>query len=139
VRLSLRKVPRLPAWRGVVTWPLLLGAGVYLVSVLAAFAGGPGLPSLLPTCWFSAVTGQPCFLCGGTRASFAWAAGDWARALWLNPLVFTALTLAAGLVLLRLAAGRVLRVEGAPRSAWWLAAIAAVAANWWWVATHLPR
>jgi len=40
---------------------------------------------------FREVTGLPCPLCGGTRATRAILAGDWSRAVYLNILAFPAL------------------------------------------------
>lgn len=57
-----------------------LGARVVLV-----LPGGAWTTPLL--CPFRAMTGLPCFACGGTRALGALASGRWAQALQFNPLV----------------------------------------------------
>ncbi len=50
--------------------------------------------SLLPPCLFHQLSGWPCPSCGATRATLAFASGDWLSALQYNPLV-TAIYLAA--------------------------------------------
>jgi len=75
----------------------LLRAAIILVVVLA-FAllvlkihsfPVPSLP-----CGFKAVTGLPCAFCGGTRSACALLKGDFAHALYLNPLSIATLSLA---------------------------------------------
>jgi hypothetical protein len=48
----------------------------------------PSLP-----CGFKSVTGLPCVFCGGTRSACAVLEGDFAHALYLNPLSIAALSL----------------------------------------------
>ncbi len=104
-----------------------------------------GLP--LPSCLFKHLTGHPCCGCGSTRASHALLCGRLSEALSLNPLATLA---AAALVCLWgyatlcvvAANGRRLRFDGATqttRRALRIAAMAAFAANWAWVLTHLPE
>ena len=45
-------------------------------------------------CGFKSVTGLPCVFCGGTRSACAVLEGDFAHALYLNPLSLAALSLA---------------------------------------------
>jgi Protein of unknown function (DUF2752) len=54
--------------------------GVAALFPLAPPLGFPGLPA----CVFKGVTGLPCPLCGGTRATQALLRGDFARAFYLN-------------------------------------------------------
>ena len=49
------------------------------------------IPSL--PCGFKSVTGLPCVFCGGTRSACAVLEGDFAHALYLNPLSIAALSL----------------------------------------------
>lgn len=74
-----------------------------------------GIPSLSPAparasiCVFREATGIPCGMCGGTRAVRALAAGDWDRALYLNPAVIPVLAVAgllAGVLLVEAVSGR---------------------------------
>ena len=102
---------------------------------LVARAGGPEITP----CVFLNVTGQPCFLCGGTRAAWAWGTGDWVAAFVLNPLAALAFTVALFAVAFRLIRGRFPRIRQPDRRVAWTVAILAVALNWWWVWTHLPR
>lgn len=66
-----------------------------LVVVLAGVAflpvNSPVFPLGLQTCAFKGVTGLPCPLCGGTRATHALLHGDYARAAYLNVAAFPAL------------------------------------------------
>ncbi len=63
----------------------------------AALLGAPLLLSLgsVPLCAFRHFSGQPCPLCGGTRACAALAHGDFAQAWALNPGLMPLLALAA--------------------------------------------
>jgi Protein of unknown function (DUF2752) len=58
---------------------------VAVLGVAALFPLAPpfGVPSL-PVCVFKGVTGLPCPLCGGTRATHALLRGDFAGAVYLN-------------------------------------------------------
>ena len=73
-------------WRATLTllWP-------------AALAGAPYLLSLgsIPLCAFRQLSGQPCPLCGGTRACAALAEGNFAQAWALNPGLMPLMAIAA--------------------------------------------
>lgn len=120
--------------------PLIIGILLlYALSVGGFFLlGRSGGPQVVP-CLFRNVTGQPCFLCGGTRAAWAWGTGDWVAAFAMNPLAALALTAGLVLVVIRLASGRFPRIPLPARRVAWTIAILAVVLNWWWVWTHLPR
>lgn len=92
-----------------VLFPVMAGAGLQL----AASAGWP-----LPPCVFREWTGLPCPVCGGTRAAVALAAGGWAEAFSLNPLVTV-----AGL---GLSLGGVVLLVDAWRGGAWLARVRGV-------------
>lgn len=51
-------------------------------------------PVLSLPCGFKSVTGLPCVFCGGTRSACALLEGDFAHALYLNPLSIAILCLA---------------------------------------------
>ena len=115
-------------------WLLVGAASICLLGVALAT---PGIE--LPRCVFKAVTGLPCPSCGVTRAIIALSRGQFARALFMNPLaalacgaalvyfVYAAAVLAFRLPRLRpiLSPGgvRVLRVV----------TVAAIAVNWAWL------
>jgi hypothetical protein len=73
-------------WRAVTTlaWPAVLGGAPLLLSRL----------SDVPVCAFRGVTGQPCPLCGGTRACAALVDGNFLAAWQLNPGLLMLLALA---------------------------------------------
>ncbi len=87
------KPPLLPGHR----WPRLAGAAAIL-GILALMAVLPARPNLpLPSqCAIRSLTGLPCPLCGGTRATRALLHGDVNRALQLNALALPALIVLAG-------------------------------------------
>ncbi len=89
-------------------------------------------------CLFRRFTHHPCPSCGSTRAVSAFLSGSFGEAFWLNPLVMTVLVAGGLLVLLRVIAGRHLRVvlRQRERHAAWLLLAAAVGFNWWHVARY---
>jgi hypothetical protein len=121
----------------------LFGAATLLAALAArvtlALSGSfSPFPVLCP---FRAMTGFPCFTCGGTRALGALAMGQWARAIEFNPLVT-----ATALVLVTAGcASLALRLAGQPRFSLQLnrkemiflrcTAVAAIVANWAYLLT----
>jgi hypothetical protein len=96
---------------------------------------------ILPACLFYELSGLPCPTCGATRATLAFARGDWLTALHLNPLVVLIyLAIIAGGALMMLFAAFNKRVDhrhpGAllTKARWWLAGSAA--ANWLYLLLH---
>ena len=82
-----RELPRTERqWRAVTlfAWPAMLGGAPLLLSRL----------SDVPLCAFRGVTGQPCPLCGGTRACAALVEGNFLAAWQLNPGLMPLLALA---------------------------------------------
>jgi len=136
MNLGFKQVPRQISWRGIITLPLAIGIVVYGASLLGLYFLNQRGHNI--SCLFTTVTKQPCLLCGGTRASLAWASGNWPAAFLFNPMVTTFLTILTLLAILRLAFGLSPKIDGVPRWAWWTTAITIASANWWWVASHLP-
>ncbi len=121
----------MPLIAGIILLYLLAVGGFFLL----ARTGGP---EIVP-CLFYSTTGQPCFLCGGTRTTMAWVQGNWAVAFTTNPLVALALTAALATLAYRLIQGRFPILPPPPGKFTWCLVAAAVVANWWWVWTHLPQ
>lgn len=112
---------------------LIVAASAAAVAVLLFLVAGFFRPMAV-ICGWKKVTGWPCAGCGGTRALFCLAGGDWLEALCMNPGVVVG---GVGLAVAALYAGGVVFLGWAPwRPAWasrvpwrwWLAG--AVAANW---------
>jgi hypothetical protein len=124
---------------GILTVPLVVSALCLAGALLAlAWVNREAGTSVSP-CPFRWATGQPCFLCGGTRAAFALARGEGGIALRTNPLVAVGLPLVLLLGVLRVAFGLAPVMRGVSRRALWLGAGAVVLANWVWVWMTLPR
>lgn len=72
-------------WRAVTTftWPAMLGGAPLVLAV-----------NKLPLCIFREATGQPCPLCGGTRACAALVEGDFLAAWQFSPSVMPLLAVA---------------------------------------------
>lgn len=83
-------------------------------------------------CLFKLVTREPCFLCGGTRASVSLASGQPVIAFRFNPLVTILLCFTGIVLLLKFLFARKLRLSGAiaNRQFLWWAVILLVLANW---------
>ena len=109
----------------------LVGAGLLAVAAIER-SGGADL------CHLRRWTGVPCPTCGTTRGVLAVLDGDWLGAWRSNPLVFTVAPLVAGAALLRGLAGRRFVVgSSALRRALLLLFLAALAANWLYLARSL--
>ena len=70
--------------------------GVTLVLTIL-FWCNPDRPLSLMPCLFHKITGLPCALCGGTRATCAILHGHFQRAFALNPMAFPAITCLIGI------------------------------------------
>lgn len=127
------KPPLLPGQR----WTRMAGA-VVILGILALMAVLPSRSSLpLPSqCTIRSLTGLPCPLCGGTRATRALLHGDITRALQLNAIAIP------GLILLIGGAGILgwEGVRGRPVTDWrllggrlwrWAPWVAVLLAVWW--------
>ncbi len=121
-------------WRG---QQLALGASLLALAWMAIWGArilGRWLV-LMPACLFHQLTGLPCPTCGATRATLAFAQGDWLAALQWNPvivLIYAALLAASVLMILLALINKPLGSRGLEaaltRARWWMAG--AVAANW---------
>lgn len=124
-------------WRNIVTIPCAIAILLYVASIGSLAWLNQKTPLDLTPCPFKQVTGLPCFLCGGTRASFALAQGDVVSSFLFNPLVCVALLVTACLFLLKVVAGFRIKIVPIHRNWLWLGAILLVAVNWTWVILHL--
>lgn len=137
--IQLVKTDRKPNFKGV-TPGFIIGVALFVAAVL----GGHHLSShyrvdTLP-CLFKLVTGEPCVLCGGTRASLRLVKGDLSGAFSFNPLVTIVLSVVAGLMILKFGFARklVLTASSPIRRCLWAVVIGAVLANWIYVIRTLP-
>lgn len=92
-----------------------------------------GLHATLPACPFLALTGQPCPLCGGTRAFASMWEGDVGRAVRFHPLgpaLFAGTFAAAAAALVLLLSGRALRVRPDAQKRLQIAGFAIFGAAW---------
>ena len=92
--------------------------------------------SVLPACTFKKLTGLPCALCGGTRSAQAFLHGDFAAALYLNPLSLLVIGLAtvwAATMVWEAAQGRALADWGAllRRYQRWMPLLLVLLVVWW--------
>lgn len=124
-------------WCGRVTGPSALGLVLFAGSIGALYWLNQQTHRELTPCLFKNVTGIPCFLCGGTRATISMAKGEIIPALLFNPLVCAVLVLTAVLFGLKVIFGLKVAIAPQSRRRLWLAAIAAVVVNWIYVVTHL--
>jgi len=121
----------------VLTWPLVVISVLYVFSIAALAWIKNHTDYGFTPCLLKNVTGVPCFLCGGTRASLALIQGDVIRSLLFNPLVCLGWLLLVALFLLKVIAGLRIQLTPIPRGWLWIGAIAAVTANWAFVITRL--
>ncbi|MEX2217634.1 MAG: DUF2752 domain-containing protein [Phycisphaerales bacterium] len=109
---------------------MIVGVWGALVAAQAWVAVARGIDQT--ACPLRALTGVPCPTCGGTRAVMRLGEGDVVGAVVQNPLVVIGGALLAGLLALRLGAGRGLAVSlsRGERRAAWAASLLLVAALW---------
>lgn len=115
-------------------WPLaaVLAGGLWAALGLTA-AGLAHLRGVsIDLCPFHQLTGLPCPTCGTTRATFALLSGHPVEAWRLNPFMVTAGLVCGSLLIVRLLAGRAVRLEMTrrQRTAAGIALLALFAANW---------
>lgn len=107
----------------------ILGVIFFTTSVIGLFFLNREAGTRFGLCPFQAVTGMPCFLCGGTTASILLASGDPAAAFKTNPLVVVAISSFVLWTLLWLAFG--IRAESTlPRPHQTVILVLCVALNW---------
>jgi hypothetical protein len=135
MKIQFVTVARRPAWPA---WAVVLvGAWLGVVALATWLSARSGREVTL--CLFKLATGKPCATCGATRGVLAALGGHVWRAWTYNPLVFTILAVAAGLLAIRVIFARSLRLEltrWEKRLAWALA-VAALAANWAYVIVYV--
>ncbi len=113
------------------TLPLALCVSLFFGAIVAAYFIGQAYGVRVVPCVFRLVTGQPCFLCGGSRASFLLLSGQPVKAMAMNPLVAVGVPFAAVLLVVRvLFRGRVEIVGGRARAMFWLFLLGLVLVNW---------
>lgn len=94
------KPPPLPLGKSERTGRLLFfGCLAGLVAWLIFWPLPPAVPKPA-LCVFHSATGLPCAFCGGTRAVRSLVAGDWERAIYLNPLAVAVVLVGGPLFLL---------------------------------------
>lgn len=135
MKIHLVSVPRRPAWPA---WAVVLVGAWLGVVALAAWLSARGGHEII-LCLFKLATGKPCATCGATRGVLAALGGHVWRAWTYNPLVFTLLAIAAGLLAMRVIFARSLRLEltRPERRLAWVLAIAVLAANWAYVIVYV--
>lgn len=129
--MRLVAAPRSELWGGVTAW-LCVGTGLYVLSIfsLRRLSEATGL-DLVP-CLFKQVTGQPCPLCGGTRAALFLGTGDPLSAFQMNPLVTLSLVGFGLWIALRLAFAKDLEIHPSNRVRLTML-VAALLINWAYV------
>ena len=129
--ISLVKTDRKPDLRGV-TPAVVAGGTLFFVSLLALYFMGQHYDHQPTVCLFKAITKQPCFLCGGTRASINLATGHPVTAFKFNPLVTLILCYLAIWAILKFGFARRIALQGPlnSRQIHWVLAIVVVIANW---------
>lgn len=126
--IKLVRTDRKPDFTGV-TPAFVACATLVLFVVIAGFFVGKHLEKDLSPCLFKRVTGEPCVLCGGTRATYQLVTGNPAAAFRYNPLVTALLCLAGLMVVLKFIFAKKVVLGGSRR--WlWVCVVAVVLANW---------
>ena len=135
MKLQIIRVPRRPDWP---LWAVLVvlawGAIIFATHCLMKEAGDN-----TSTCIFKRVTGYPCASCGATRGVVAFMDGDIVGGWLFNPLLFTILAIIAADLILRLVAGKAVRLVLSKREklvAWIILAVAFVA-NWAYIIRYI--
>lgn len=125
---------RLPA----VPWYAPAVGGYFALVALVAWLGRRvGCSAEL--CLFKRLTGLPCPTCGTTRGALLILGGRPLEGFLCNPLVFAVAAAAVLVVVVRLAAGRAVRIRLSRReriALWWTFA-ALAAANWLYVILYV--
>jgi hypothetical protein len=150
MRLRLEKYDRRISWRIVPGFgrstsprPGVTSIPAWAVGIVLAWLGlaavaqwiAPRMNFALPMCLFKRITGLPCPTCGTTRGMMHLLHGDVVGAWLYNPLVFTVLSIAAAVILVRILWRVEVRVELSrpERVGFWCVLAVAVLANWAYV------
>ncbi len=129
---------QLKRWPGWPWWAILLPA-LWLALGAANLLLSAALDRPVQLCLLKHLTGWPCPTCGFTRGTLAFLHGHPVQGWWYNPLLFSALGLAAVAVAVRLLFGRGLHVHLTRRErigAWLIAGVLFVA-NWLYVIRYV--
>ena len=132
---QLKRVPRRPGWsKWLVLCTVLWLATIGTASVVAQHSGVSA-----PGCMFKTVTSMPCPTCGSTRGSFCMLSGRPWEAWAHNLMVFTALAVFAGAVVLRVLFARKIdvRLTRTERRCTWGLAVTVFVANWAYVILYV--
>jgi hypothetical protein len=135
MKVHLVSVARRPAWPA---WAVVLvGAWLGVVALATWLSARSGQEVTL--CLFKLATGKPCATCGATRGVLAALGGHAWQAWTYNPLMFTILAVAAGLLATRVIFARSLCLELTrwERRLAWALAIVLLAANWAYVIVYV--
>jgi len=131
MKVKLINVSRRPPWplwavALVLGWLAAVGASVWLMQRHRADVG---------LCLFKRLSGYPCLTCGSTRGMLHLLRGEVLWAWTFNPLLFTVLAVAGGLLVLRVGFRRAVRIQMTriERRIAWVVGIALVLLNWAYV------
>ncbi|MCD4823354.1 MAG: DUF2752 domain-containing protein [Phycisphaerae bacterium] len=135
MKLQIVRVPRRPGWP---LWAVLVvlawGAMVFATHCLMEKTGNHA-----STCMFKRITGYPCATCGATRGIVTFLDGDIVGGWLFNPLLFTILAVIVAELILRLAAGKAIRLvlsKWEKRGVWIILAVA-FAVNWAYIIRYV--
>jgi hypothetical protein len=135
MKIEIIRVSRRPPWPiwAVLLVLLWLGLGGTTI-LLAEFLGRP-----VQLCLFKRLTGIACPTCGFTRGAMNLLQGRVVKAWPYNPLLYSALVLFAGFILLRLIFGRTIRIDMSrtERMIVWILAVGLFFANWAYVIVYV--
>ena len=135
MKLQIVRVPRRLGWP---LWAVLVvlvwGAMVFATHHLMKEAGKNA-----STCMFKRATGYPCATCGATRGIITFLDGDIVRGWLFNPLLFTVMAILVADLILRLAAGKAIRLVLAKREkrVVWIILAVVFAANWAYIIRYI--
>lgn len=132
--IRLTPTDRKPNFNGV-TPAFVAGGTLFVVAVLATFSVNHHYQTEFTPCLFKIVTHQPCFLCGGTRASINLLTGHPVTAFFFNPLVTVLLCYSGFLLILKFGFGKKIDWRGPFRNRHFVCsfAVALVLINWIYV------